>query len=203
VGEPITVTDGDFPDVEQVSTRNTIEASEKYARVVAAALGIVNGSVTDANPADVEVRRAKRKLREHAYQIGSCCSLCDKGLAPSDTVWWDKLSWENVFGPVCEDCASPADDYRLHIERECVGCGRKVVDVVGRWWLRRRTRPTCSRRCYWTYQSSVRAERHAGQRERSCRGCGTLFTPPRSDGKYCSAACRQKAYRQRVGGRRG
>jgi hypothetical protein len=27
--------------------------------------------------------------------------------------------------------------------------------------------------------------------------CGEPFLPPRSDGRYCSSACRQKAYRRR------
>ena len=31
-----------------------------------------------------------------------------------------------------------------------------------------------------------------------CKVCGKVFTPTRSDGVYCSNACRQKAYRQGV-----
>jgi hypothetical protein len=31
-----------------------------------------------------------------------------------------------------------------------------------------------------------------------CAVCGTSFQPPRNDARYCSAACRQKAYRQRL-----
>lgn len=30
-----------------------------------------------------------------------------------------------------------------------------------------------------------------------CAVCGEMFTPARSTGVYCSAACRQRAYRQR------
>ena len=30
-----------------------------------------------------------------------------------------------------------------------------------------------------------------------CETCGREFTPRRNDARYCSAACRQKAYRHR------
>jgi hypothetical protein len=33
--------------------------------------------------------------------------------------------------------------------------------------------------------------------DRVCRQCGATFTPTRSDGAYCSHACRQRAYRWR------
>jgi len=33
---------------------------------------------------------------------------------------------------------------------------------------------------------------------RKCEGCGATFTPGRADGRFCSGACRQAAYRQRV-----
>lgn len=34
--------------------------------------------------------------------------------------------------------------------------------------------------------------------DRKCEACGDTFTPPRSDARYCSPACRQRAYRQRA-----
>ena len=37
--------------------------------------------------------------------------------------------------------------------------------------------------------------------ERRCAACGELFGHTRSDAAYCSAACRQRAYRQRSTGR--
>lgn len=45
-----------------------------------------------------------------------------------------------------------------------------------------------------------RDERRTRRTGRCCVGCGETFTPPRADGRYCSSACRQKAYRQRKGG---
>jgi hypothetical protein len=34
--------------------------------------------------------------------------------------------------------------------------------------------------------------------ERTCPTCGNTFGAPRADGRYCSNACRQKAYRTRL-----
>jgi hypothetical protein len=41
--------------------------------------------------------------------------------------------------------------------------------------------------------------RRQARANRRCATCTRTFTPPRSDGLYCSGACRQRAYRQRVG----
>lgn len=38
--------------------------------------------------------------------------------------------------------------------------------------------------------------------ELACDGCGKEFTPARSDARYCSGACRTRAYRERHEGRR-
>ncbi|HEY5025392.1 MAG TPA: hypothetical protein VII76_10485 [Acidimicrobiales bacterium] len=42
----------------------------------------------------------------------------------------------------------------------------------------------------------ARAQVRAGRR---CEECGDAFAPKRSDGRFCCAACRQTAYRKRVG----
>jgi hypothetical protein len=43
-------------------------------------------------------------------------------------------------------------------------------------------------------QRDLRRQRRTG---RKCCGCGERFTPQRADGRYCSSACRQAAYRVR------
>jgi hypothetical protein len=40
--------------------------------------------------------------------------------------------------------------------------------------------------------------RRARRANKACPSCGETFTPPRSDGRYCSPACRQRAYRKRA-----
>lgn len=45
----------------------------------------------------------------------------------------------------------------------------------------------------------VRRKSRLAKRENTvCKSCGTTFTPKRSGAVYCSNACRQKAYRERV-----
>jgi len=44
----------------------------------------------------------------------------------------------------------------------------------------------------------ARERRRERRTKRRCRGCRRTFTPQRSDGRYCSDACRQRGYRRRV-----
>ena len=39
--------------------------------------------------------------------------------------------------------------------------------------------------------------RKRGDQPTTRERCGATFTPPRSDARYCSSACRQAAYRER------
>ena len=41
-------------------------------------------------------------------------------------------------------------------------------------------------------------QRYQKRKDTVCSVCGKVFTPKRADSKYCSNACRQKAYRERV-----
>jgi hypothetical protein len=47
------------------------------------------------------------------------------------------------------------------------------------------------------------ARRRRRRANKRCAGCPTIFTPTRSDGRYCSPRCRQVAYRKRVTAKRG
>jgi hypothetical protein len=64
----------------------------------------------------------------------------------------------------------------------CPGCGETVyLDIV---------RGLCS----MCYARDLRA-RHR-HKQRRCKTCGTPFTTTRSDARFCSNACRQKAHRR-------
>ncbi len=54
---------------------------------------------------------------------------------------------------------------------------------------------TCGRIANYRHQ---REKRLQARQNRMCPICGKSFTPKRSDAKYCSNTCRQKAYRQSV-----
>jgi hypothetical protein len=46
----------------------------------------------------------------------------------------------------------------------------------------------------------ISARKRRARANRTCEHCAAVFTPPRSDGRFCSNACRQAAYRQRTKG---
>lgn len=105
-------------------------------------------------------------------------------------------------------------------ERKPCDCGRELQTIWDGWYATRLPDmvdgqtyslcPVCSRHLgrtnYWPApycspecrrelrNSSRRLERQ----EHKCETCRQPFTPPRADSRYCSPACRQKAYRQRA-----
>ena len=98
------------------------------------------------------------------------------------------------------------------MEAYCEAC-------VEKWhpsWLERRNPPKpCEAGCgvlvsYWGYVNRsccssycseiARNIRRRKARATVCEECGAGFTPSRSDGRYCSPAHRQKAYRKRKAG---
>lgn len=75
----------------------------------------------------------------------------------------------------------------------CKGCGRVFYTQI----------PT-KKYCYYHrcgnrgYQKELKQRRLEKRKDLVCKGCGKTFTPKRVDASYCSNACRQRAYRQRV-----
>lgn len=105
---------------------------------------------------------------------------------------------------LCED--------RLWEEPEsCPGCVRLVSNPKNAPWRRVRQwlysgekekakpRPFCSDHCRrLVFRAERKAARQAERGEESqCVGCSANFKGRRRDAKYCSVACRQRAYRQR------
>jgi hypothetical protein len=54
---------------------------------------------------------------------------------------------------------------------------------------------TCCERCSGQL---LRAARRTYRLAHDCASCGKVFTPKRSEAKFCSAGCKQRAYRQRA-----
>ena len=75
----------------------------------------------------------------------------------------------------------------------CKGCGREFYTQI-------KSKKYCdyylcgNRGCRKELSQLAREAR----KDRVCKVCGKVFTPTRSDGVYCSNACRQKAYRKSV-----
>ena len=129
-------------------------------------------------------------------------------------VWRVRSAWGARHLRSCRsagNAARPATDWHWKAEGHCVTCGRPVIDTQGPnvrqvkaeygepvpW---RFTPPVvaCGEQCrraehQHRWNSKVRVE----HQERACACCWEPFTPKRADAAYCSAACRQAAYRQR------
>jgi len=97
---------------------------------------------------------------------------------------------------LCERCCRETTNWHSQYMRDprhrCRRCGREV------WrhgYASYGSQTHCSRTC----ELATRRERryHVPERRTECGSCGAMFTPPRSDGRYCSPACRQSAYRKR------
>lgn len=69
----------------------------------------------------------------------------------------------------------------------CVTCGRPIAGFGGH-----ANPKTCSRECSWG-----RPRKRVEHQPRACEHCGSLFTPTRSDARFCSGRCRVAAHRRK------
>jgi hypothetical protein len=76
--------------------------------------------------------------------------------------------------------------------RACEHCGQLVI----RRHSPRLTRWTCSPTCRAALRSVDASP--STPRPTACHDCGTIFTPARSSGIYCTGRCRLRAYRRRA-----
>jgi hypothetical protein len=155
-----------------------------------------------------------------------CCACCERLIPRTEPVYLDRgvargpRSVGTVY--VCADCwAKPAEErvtgrgYRVpqltshYIERgcwqfepestiretrePCAWCGRLVV--VG--WNPQRLWTTCSEHCRGAArrEDAHRIRRYLPDR---CQGCNKPMPGRRRGARFCSLACKQRTYRQRV-----
>lgn len=108
---------------------------------------------------------------------------------------------------VCSACVTPEEQATATKQDVCRGCSQPLL-YPERWTTpntyRRRMQHhflprtiVCSSRCA---QRCRRRSKRLHRPSITCAECGTAFQLSRSDSRYCSAACRQKAYRQRASG---
>lgn len=95
----------------------------------------------------------------------------------------------------CDACIEKQPKENTSWLKRCPACGV--------WMLSRRHR-YCSEECGRSAKAArQRKGRERRRSNRRCAECGRRFTPQRADGKYCSPACRQRAFRKRkIGGRK-
>jgi hypothetical protein len=153
------------------------------------------------DPDEWEAQVAERLSRRDNLEHPTRCDRCGDPFEAGDVIYRAMAPWGTSFfgGPTywlvphCRECVRP----RWHeVEpRPCVTCRRPVMDIR-RYGLWAPDYPiACGQRCAARAATVRRRVRHE---PRACPVCGADFTPRRSDARYCSGACRQRAYRERT-----
>ena len=145
-------------------------------------------------------------IASDAYIRADYCGNCFKIIPPDNPVALDKVFAKtgNPSYPrgicltvVCQECFGPKEA----IIRACFICGRDIYYRKNFDGERRYHRglELCSLKCKWTHRNQQTAKKRLKKTKPSliCDCCGLVFTQTRSDSRYCSGKCRQKAYRQR------
>jgi hypothetical protein len=135
---------------------------------------------------------------EEAARSGKCCACCGRSLLDGEPVWRRRVHYGHfhrlTIAPVCADCRP--DWKPVYSTGECGGCGRPVHQTE----YRDRARAYCCQRCEKDIEAARQRQHRTEARgpSRQCVECDETFEPQRADVRYCSNACRQKAYRKRV-----
>ena len=141
---------------------------------------------------------------------GVNCERCHRKLNTTETVWkqYSRYGLRSCLGSICDDCFFKRTRYgdeefweerlkwALKSWREplpCAHCGRQVR-ISKRYKLRLIVCSPACRVAIYAAQTKLRRA-HSPQ---PCMVCEKSFTPKRTDSRYCSAACKQKAYRRRA-----
>jgi hypothetical protein len=171
-------------------------------------------------PGDLEITMAFQGVDEDTARTiqtqgamrerGVFCTDCRRLFGDGDVAYRKrgKPGWNpgpQPLGLFCHGCVSKWHSSWLRAASEPTPCAGECGVLVSGWYrysyyssnYEREGEPlhtTCSARC---------AERARNARRRkstptACASCGETFTPQRSDARYCSPACRQRAYRERA-----
>lgn len=179
-----------MPPTRVSTAKNTSNSLADHAARIRQALGVTDD-------------KSERRARVHnAAETCSQCGKCGRALTAEAPVWRARLPlgygpfgrWQQRMAPVCADCASKWRRFRP--PRPCENCGRPVHQEDN-FRSHRRTFWTCERA---TRATTARQERLDARGTRPCEHCGETFEPTRTDARFCSFPCKQRAYRRRKGG---
>jgi predicted nucleic acid-binding Zn ribbon protein len=160
----------------------------------------------------VSVRYGNLPVLPEAVTTRNKCDACEHVFQAGDVAHRRRESvGSGVIGggrwklqAFCEACVSkwPPSWLRSRSTPElCLGgCGVFVShwnflrDTWDERYNRDRRPKTCSYRCS---EIVAKSRRRVAEVEKKCETCDESFTPMRRDGRFCSNACRQDAYRKR------
>jgi hypothetical protein len=155
------------------------------------------------------------ELAREAHKTAQWCGCCGRELAVKESayfgvdvyigmwpLYWDQVSKPKICKPhyertvLCGSCTPEwlSPDRDDVVTQLCANCERPMVERLN---LSRLQRTFCSDRCRHEYHNQLRKETRAEEHKMVCEVCGEEFTAKRRDAKFCSKACKQKAYRGR------
>jgi len=139
-------------------------------------------------------------IKHESNDTALLCAQCHRDIGSEEPVW------RSINGVSCKNCVS--DAWRRVGQKPCEGCSRATVHSgYGRPFvyepgLGRTQRTFCCKRCQEGFYRRRRKERLSDERlkdgPRRCEHCEEILDGQRSDSRYCSNACRQRAYRSRL-----
>jgi hypothetical protein len=107
------------------------------------------------------------------------------------------FSHKRVDHWLCLDCArnKHSTEYGIADTGHCENCGREIWH----WDFSQPMPSACCSDCRRMAANKRSRERRRVMHEPvTCEKCGEMFEPTRSDSRFCSSRCRQKACRTRV-----
>ena len=135
----------------------------------------------DNKPIRVTPSKPDREYFDNEPGKPRICRLCGKQIEPIRIA---TSKWPVLF---CDDCVKTKHENWWY--QRCRGCGV---------WMNRDREKYCCSECQREAEARRKREhRQQWRMNKTCPICGEKFTPKRADAKYCSAACRQRAFRKR------
>jgi len=146
-------------------------------------------------------QKKKQTLSVTAMKTG-WCYFCKKEIPPDVPM---VLHRDQRPSQRCLPCflliygLKPEDDHPRQWElKPCIHCGRPLYVQVkkwGRWGYVQPVTTACDQYC----RNAARAKQRRALRRQSqrCNHCGGEYQPQSSASRFCSPACKQKAYRKR------
>ena len=170
---------------------------------IAAEIGALTGGAT---------RHRAWLIARNSQEDCSCCGRCAEPIKPGEPVWRIYVTvpglfspWRSMLAALCAKCGKQDWHAACCEPKPCKGCGRTVHSILRVRWSERAcryflTKPVvCCEECgHQARLAKQRRKRTRARGTRDCPVCHETFEPTRTDAKFCSSACRQKAYRERV-----
>jgi hypothetical protein len=179
--------------------------AERYLAGVEAALAVTDikeprSEIFTSRNAAVGLGPWTRFSHEHTQ-----CHYCKRCFDDSEVVYIAKLSsrpgryaWVRRY-PICGPCARqlPGNgSHGFYPPKPCGFCERRIA--VSYYATNRRRPDFCCDLCASREANRVAKDIRSRTREnKTCKQCQAKFDGTRADANFCSAACRQRAYRER------